>query len=701
VTPYCGVPGPVARVAKRLLAIVFVAASAGAFAATPISDPRARAVATARDLAVTVRDSLAAPVPGLLIRVIAGDAGQARLATATAHLLTAFAAGDVADAEWERAARLARRRGDAAGYGMALIQRADIALAQGDYARCLELAERLQSLARRTGNPEWDAAAERNFGVVARRRGRLDSAMAHQQRSLDLYRADGNPVRAAQALSDLATVHRDRGDLGKALDSALESLAIREKAGVKVEIAYRNIALLYREIEDTEEARRYFRRAMDAAGTVNPVAYVTVLGPFSTLLNDVGDHRAAQAAAEEALAIDTVLGDRANQGFEHLEIGRALLGLRALDEAASELETALSFGRELGHREITARALLHLAEVSLRRRDHAEARGRLDEAIASLESARLMPQLAHAYDLREQLARAESDYPTALRFAHKHATERENLLGLRAGRQLAMLEARAQREQAEQRITLLAKDNQLKAAQIEKQKLLRHLYLISLAALAVLLLLVVWRFLSAIRHNRVLATTNAEIERQRIALDAANRLLERRALDLQHAAITDSMTGAANRGHAFDRLQRMIEDSRSSGSDLACLLVDFDHFKQINDAHGHLFGDDVLVTGVVAMRECLEPDDLIGRIGGEEFVIALAGRSGAEADTLAERLRERVSATLSAQWPPLRGMATVSIGIATLGALSQEPSVKALLEAADAALYAAKRGGRNRVRRLA
>src|SRR5690606_6881431 len=120
-----------------------------------------------------------------------------------------------------------------------------------------QLAGDMQALAEKTGNPRWTSAADHYLGIVARRRGQPGDAIKHQQRVLDAGRAANDPIRIGQALNDLSTIHRDRGDLAQALDAALEALQIRLKTGDNVAIAYRNLALLYREIEDFDEARSY------------------------------------------------------------------------------------------------------------------------------------------------------------------------------------------------------------------------------------------------------------------------------------------------------------------------------------------------------------------------------------------------------------------------------------------------------------
>jgi len=681
-------------------ALAWLAALVSATALAAAQPPLARLAAGAQALAGAVDAAAGSGALPELVQALGGAAARQDLLLALAHFSAAMDAPATAERQWARAGEAAAARGDRDASLAAVAAQADVLLGLGDYERALALAGRLGALARAAGDAAAQGLAENVAGVVERRRGRLDAALARQQAALARFGEAGDAAGATRALADLGTLWRDRGDFARALDAALEVAARRERSGDNLENAYRNLALLYREIEDTDAARGYFRRALDAAARKGvPSAYAPVIGSYASLLNDVGEHDQALAAAEEALAIDAALGDLPHQGLEHLEIARALIGRRRPDEAEPHLDEALRLGRALGQREIVARTLLASSEVALAGSDLLRARGLLDEAIAGLEASRLRPQLVQAYALREQLARAERDDAAALRFAHKHADERERLLGVRASRQLAMLEARHARADAEQRLALMAKDAELNAARAERQQLQRRLYAGAAAALAVLLIALVWRHVGVHRLYRALAARNGEIERQRAALAEANAQLARQAGDLYQAATTDWLTGAANRRHLLGVLDRRIAECRRDGADLALLLVDFDHFKEINDRHGHAFGDRALVEGARAMRGCIGADGLLGRIGGEEFVVVPRERDGAEVMALAERIRACVGEALAALAP--ERSATISVGVAFLAALPAQAPAGALLEAADRALYAAKSEGRNRVRRHA
>jgi diguanylate cyclase (GGDEF)-like protein len=170
-----------------------------------------------------------------------------------------------------------------------------------------------------------------------------------------------------------------------------------------------------------------------------------------------------------------------------------------------------------------------------------------------------------------------------------------------------------------------------------------------------------------------------------------------RHAQLVAAARVDAKTGLLN-AVAWQR-EAMVELARASRTrtPAAVAMVDIDHFKAINDRHGHLTGDAVLAALAAAMRSLLRDYDLIGRFGGEEFSLLLPHTTAAEATQAAQRLRSRIARlTIPAVTPdsePVR--VTVSIGVATVQ--SSRRDLDELLAAADAALYRAKAAGRNQV----
>lgn len=154
----------------------------------------------------------------------------------------------------------------------------------------------------------------------------------------------------------------------------------------------------------------------------------------------------------------------------------------------------------------------------------------------------------------------------------------------------------------------------------------------------------------------------------------------------------DPLTGLLNRRAWHERLTALKQASRRRRQPLALMFLDVDHFKRLNDRYGHRAGDDGLRALAQALREELRGDDLIGRYGGEEFVIALPGLDAAQATPIAERIRERFRVQAALAFPDLQP--TVSIGVVQL---RPADDANGLVQRADEALYAAKSGGRNRV----
>ena len=162
---------------------------------------------------------------------------------------------------------------------------------------------------------------------------------------------------------------------------------------------------------------------------------------------------------------------------------------------------------------------------------------------------------------------------------------------------------------------------------------------------------------------------------------------------LVEAALKDPLTGIYNRRHFDERMQAEFAAARRHGTPLSLLVIDVDHFKQINDNHGHLAGDALLKVVARALSEGLRKEDILARYGGEEFVVIARGTSLAGATQFAERLRECIERA-SCNWQGAELRVTASIGLAQLGA---DMTVQQLIDAADRGVYQAKNGGRNQV----
>lgn len=193
-------------------------------------------------------------------------------------------------------------------------------------------------------------------------------------------------------------------------------------------------------------------------------------------------------------------------------------------------------------------------------------------------------------------------------------------------------------------------------------------------------------------ENEELVARVKSLVRMRNLMD---ELKEKNTL-LEKLAVTDELTGLHNRRHFFEALREQLSLGLRHNFKLACLLIDIDHFKRINDTYGHMAGDEILRKVGSLLASCKREGELLARFGGEEFIICLFNTDSENATLAGERFRNLIKSYsfTSALYPALS--ITVSIGLAIYpqGAVI---SIDELIKAADDALYRSKSGGRDRV----
>lgn len=192
-----------------------------------------------------------------------------------------------------------------------------------------------------------------------------------------------------------------------------------------------------------------------------------------------------------------------------------------------------------------------------------------------------------------------------------------------------------------------------------------------------------------------MAINNGELltERLNTAMVEVNKL-KQELEQTKREAKTDTLTGLANRKAFDDLVGKVTQDSDSSGLDVCLLFCDLDNFKDINDNHGHLVGDQVLKVIANALRDSVKGRDLVARYGGEEFSIILLNTSLQNAKTVADNIRQEVAAKRIQRKDTQQslGQITISFGVARY---VPTEGVESFMQRADRALYMSKRKGRN------
>ena len=472
-------------------------------------------------------------------------------------------------------------------------------------------------------------------------------------RAVELYDSAGHAAGVARTLSLGAVSMVRLGDAAQALEMLERAHAVAKGLG-DPQTEFRiwvNMSVVHEALEEFEKAIAAVQTSLLLALQSNDEHILAHLRT-SLALYQVRfglAQRQAKRAAEGEEILRAALRDMTDhaavcrrEGYDHMlasmahMTGAALVELGEVAEALVALEEGLVCARRAGLRPEESQVLATLGDAHIRTGDFAAALGLLDAALriaagsGDLEVvAKCHLQLSQTHELMGDLAQALSHY-------RQYHDVQTGLLRVHAAARAQVLSARLDNERVRMETALF----RLRATELERD----------------------------------------------------NHTLQSRAVQLQRDADEDPLTGLGNRRY-FERRIGEFVPAIEQGGELTLAIGDIDHFKQVNDRFSHGVGDRVLQqVGALFAQHC-RPTDVVARFGGEEFVVALAGCSAAQAVATADRLRASIEQFDRASiHPDLR--LTISIGLAPWTAPG---SIATTLEAADRALYAAKAAGRNRV----
>ncbi|MFT7772056.1 diguanylate cyclase [Roseateles sp.] len=495
------------------------------------------------------------------------------------------------------------------------------------------------------------------------RLGRLTSSARCATEALALAERLGDDDLRADALTSQCYVYGQLLMGREALESGMKALGAARRTGDPVREAWalNRIAVAYSSLENPAQACASTEQAMEIAARSNsPEVLFSCHNNLAYFwLRRVED---AQAPGADAAVLAEALGsarrtaeqatDLARRSGSPFQVTVAVSNLVSALLAGGLLDEALPLLNEFGHLAHDHGYRTLAIEADVQRANFLRLKGE------PLQASRILEALLHAATepppkLRRQLVRALYETHKACGQYREALSWLEELVGL--DRQFSRDNLVLQTE------VILIRD-QVEQAQARADS----------------------------------AAADARRERARAAhLENEQQRLREHAMALDRAAHEDVLTGLHNRRHAEFALPLLVEGARMAGQVISVAALDVDHFKRINDTHGHAVGDAVLQQLAQLLRHRLRSADLMARIGGEEFLAVLVGIAPQQAAEICERLR---LAVVEHDWAAITPslVVRISVGIAG-GALQQQQQGDSLLNRADRALYAAKRGGRNRV----
>jgi diguanylate cyclase (GGDEF)-like protein len=466
--------------------------------------------------------------------------------------------------------------------------------------------------------------------------GKLEDAVRLFHEALALADQQDASWRQAEARTLLASAYYEAKQLDRAHALVTEALLLaeRDQDAVAMGRAYNTTAIVLDDLGDRQGERRSFEQAIACARRAGAkIDEVGYLANLADFYLKSGEYGTALAHSERALVLARELNDASSETVALANIGLAQISLHHLELGKRFVRDAMAIDQRRGS--VTGVSDM-LRELGI----YLEKAGDPDGAIAAYhEHRRLATTLLHD-DQQKAILAMQEQYDAD-----------------RRSRELA----------------LLNRESAIKAAQLRRRDLQQRMWWLVAAASALALAVVALLYRRVRQANRALSNSNELLQVQ---------------------SERDPLTGLANRRHFQAAMRRLAADGRLNGT---VYLVDIDHFKHINDRHGHATGDAVLVEVARRLRETLRDEDLIVRWGGEEFLVVVQSLAPAQVDALAERMLvvlEHSPVVCGAQRVPV----SASIGFATfpIGPAALRVSWERAIDLVDTAMYLAKAHGRNR-----
>ena len=494
--------------------------------------------------------------------------------------------------------------------------------------------------------------------------------------AIELARATGDAPGEAQALYCLGRNLHSQADYPGVFETQGESLALFRSLGHAdgearccnlLGITYRQLGDYGRALEMYDAALKGFRESGDLKWQAR------VISNIGNVEIQLGNHSAALELFEQALEIRREIGDTEGAGFDlnNAAFGRIQRALQLrgagdpdgcqleAENALRLLDRALAIARQFGYTRLEAYCLQTMGEAY-------QAMAKPEVALAMADD---FLRLAHASN--DQWIEA---YGLACAGELRHQTGRHGEALEQLGRALAWFESLGARDQAARVLRILSQAHEALDQVSEALACIRKAGAIE----------------QALRSEEAESRARALAARRR--LDQARVETER----YRRLAMEDSLTGLANRRQLDERLEALVREAHKSGTVVSVALADVDHFKGINDRFSHAVGDEVLRCVGEILRSHCRLGDLVGRYGGEEFMMVFRHLEIRAAAEICERVRRSIEGW---DWksihPQLR--VTLSMGLSSSASLDDP---HAILDAADHWLYEAKHHGRNQIQPL-
>jgi diguanylate cyclase (GGDEF)-like protein len=520
-----------------------------------------------------------------------------------------------------------------------LIAKGYVVYAMGEQTASHQLLWEGEKLANGTNDAGLKIRAAISSGQAYAEEGNFPMALARLESAAAQARQDGRPVNVVMALNALAKLYSKTREYEKGFATLAEAMPFAEMS--------------------------------DSPGRV-----ATLRSTEYGLAMDVGEPARAVAALLAALKLERKIGATWMVAYTLSDLSDSYLKAHDYQQALRYAQQVIDEARALGDLRLEATARVNVGQAYLGMGRLADGKRSFEQGLAAFEKSGSKPDLqAVLAEYGLALERA-GDLQGAVLAYHRERRLSNEMFERRRQKAMMELQAKYEGDRKERQIELLRRENQVKSAELDNRRLQQRIWWL-LAVVTALIAAIVGILYNKVRN--------------------ANAQLHEKNQELKQQSVRDPLTGLYNRRHFQDFMRGFTPQEQRGDVVSALFLLDVDHFKQINDSHGHAAGDAVLKMIATALQDILRETDMIVRWGGEEFLAFLPGISRSGLEDIARRVLTGIAGR-SVDHQGQKLSVNVSIGFSPFPLapggqlLTWERSVNLV----DMALYLAKSHGRNR-----
>jgi diguanylate cyclase (GGDEF)-like protein len=533
----------------------------------------------------------------------------------------------------------ARQNHDDIALAKGLIAKGYVVYAMGEQTASHQLLWEGEKLANGTNDAGLKIRAAISSGQAYAEEGNFPMALARLESAAAQARQDGRPVNVVMALNALAKLYSKTREYEKGFATLAEAMPFAEMS--------------------------------DSPGRV-----ATLRSTEYGLAMDMGEPARAVAALLAALKLERKIGATWMVAYTLSDLSDSYLKAHDYQQALRYAQQVIDEARALGDLRLEATARVNVGQAYLGMGRLADGKRSFEQGLAAFEKSGSKPDLqAVLAEYGLALERA-GDLQGAVLAYHRERRLSNEMFERRRQKAMMELQAKYEGDRKERQIELLRRENQVKSAELDNRRLQQRIWWL-LAVVTALIAAIVGILYNKVRN--------------------ANAQLHEKNQELKQQSVRDPLTGLYNRRHFQDFMRGFTPQEQRGDVVSALFLLDVDHFKQINDSHGHAAGDAVLKMIATALQDILRETDMIVRWGGEEFLAFLPGISRTGLEDVARRVLTGIAGR-SVEHQGQKLSVNVSIGFSPFPLapggqlLTWERSVNLV----DMALYLAKSHGRNR-----